>query len=46
VLVVPGGSRGLQELTVVRRTRDGFVHEEAGGCVFVPLVGEQGWPER
>ncbi|MBN1772030.1 MAG: protein-L-isoaspartate(D-aspartate) O-methyltransferase [Deltaproteobacteria bacterium] len=46
VLVVPVGSRGLQELTVVRRTPDGFVREGAGGCVFVPLVGEQGWPER
>ena len=46
VLVVPVGSRGLQELTVVRRTPDGFVRERAGGCVFVPLVGEQGWPER
>lgn len=46
VLVVPVGSRGLQELTVVRRTEDGFAHERAGGCVFVPLVGEQGWPER
>ncbi len=46
VLVVPVGSRGLQELTVVRRTPDGFVREGAGRCVFVPLVGEQGWPER
>ena len=43
VLVVPVGSRSLQELLVVRRTEHGLERESAGGCVFVPLVGEQGW---
>jgi protein-L-isoaspartate(D-aspartate) O-methyltransferase len=43
VLVVPVGSRSLQDLVVVRRTADGAIRESAGACVFVPLVGEQGW---
>ena len=43
VLVIPVGSRWLQDLLVVRRTAHGIERETAGGCVFVPLVGEQGW---
>ncbi len=46
VLVVPVGSRWLQDLVVVRRTPSGFTRESAGGCVFVPLIGEAGWPEK
>ena len=43
VLVLPVGTRSLQDMVVARRTPDGVVRESAGACVFVPLVGEQGW---
>jgi protein-L-isoaspartate(D-aspartate) O-methyltransferase len=46
VLVVPVGSRSLQELLVVRRNERGVERESAGRCVFVPLLGEQGWREK
>jgi protein-L-isoaspartate(D-aspartate) O-methyltransferase len=46
VLAIPVGSRWLQDLVVVRRTARGVERESAGGCVFVPLLGEQGWRER
>ena len=42
-LVIPLGTRRLQELTVMRRRQDKTVREEHGGCVFVPLIGEEGW---
>src|SRR5213593_3269912 len=42
-LVIPVGSRGHQELFVVRREQDAFVSAVRETCVFVPLVGEQGW---
>lgn len=44
-LVVPVGSRGLQELAVIRRTATGFQEERSTRCVFVPLIGEQGWKD-
>jgi protein-L-isoaspartate(D-aspartate) O-methyltransferase len=42
-LVIPVGGRALQTLVVVRREGDAFVEEPGIGCVFVPLVGEDGW---
>jgi protein-L-isoaspartate(D-aspartate) O-methyltransferase len=44
-LVIPVGPAGHQHLTTVDR-RDGNVFErtESIGCVFVPLIGRQGWP--
>jgi protein-L-isoaspartate(D-aspartate) O-methyltransferase len=45
-LVVPVGSEGLQHLQLIDRHGSSFVEEEGEGCVFVPLVGEHGWPER
>jgi len=42
-LVVPVGSRGLQELAVIRRTETGYHESRGTQCVFVPLIGEQGW---
>lgn len=44
-LVVPVGSRGLQELAIIRRTAKGFHEERSTRCVFVPLIGEQGWED-
>ena len=43
-LVIPVGSEGLQHLIVVDRRADAFTTSEGEGCVFVPLIGEHGWP--
>jgi protein-L-isoaspartate(D-aspartate) O-methyltransferase len=42
-LVVPVGPSGHQYLTVVDRTSSGFDEQERDPCVFVPLIGGQGW---
>lgn len=45
-LVVPVGGRASQQLTVVRREGARTVVESMEAAVFVPLVGEHGFPER
>jgi protein-L-isoaspartate(D-aspartate) O-methyltransferase len=42
-MVVPVGSRGLQQLRIIRKDKGRLTSVEAGGCVFVPLVGREGW---
>jgi protein-L-isoaspartate(D-aspartate) O-methyltransferase len=42
-LLIPVGGRMLQELTLVEKTEEGFREKKQGGCVFVPLIGEDGW---
>ena len=44
-LVVPVGSRETQELMKVVRTTDGFSVRTLGACRFVPLIGEDAWPD-
>jgi protein-L-isoaspartate(D-aspartate) O-methyltransferase len=44
-LVIPIGSAAQQRLTLVLRHGDQFTESVHGGCVFVPLVGVEGWPE-
>jgi len=43
-LVCPIGGRDLQTLVRVVRTPEGYRTEEHLQCIFVPLVGAQGWP--
>src|SRR5581483_10133829 len=43
-LAVPVGPHGHQVLTVVRRTGDQYIQTEREACVFVPLIGREGWP--
>jgi protein-L-isoaspartate(D-aspartate) O-methyltransferase len=43
-LVVPVGSRSHQQLTVVERRGDDFESYRREPVVFVPLVGEHGFP--
>lgn len=43
-LVIPVGSRHHQKLTRLTRGRDENRIEDLGGCVFVPLIGNRGWP--
>jgi protein-L-isoaspartate(D-aspartate) O-methyltransferase len=44
-LVIPLGDRTLQELTVVRRTADGYRTATAGACRFVPLVSQDAFAD-
>jgi protein-L-isoaspartate(D-aspartate) O-methyltransferase len=43
-LVVPVGSRDRQDLILVTRRGDEWLEHNDGPCVFVPLVGEAGFP--
>ena len=45
LLVIPVGSYKQQELQVVQRTLQGTQIRSLGPCVFVPLVGKEGWNE-
>ena len=45
ILVVPVGSHERQELLVVHRAPWGPEVRSLGGCVFVPLIGEEGWSQ-
>ncbi len=42
-LVIPVGSEFHQVLYRVKRQKDTFSEEALTSCVFVPLVGEEGW---
>jgi len=42
-LLVPVGGRGYQELMCVVKEGCGVSEKNLGGCVFVPLIGEDGW---
>jgi protein-L-isoaspartate(D-aspartate) O-methyltransferase len=42
-MVVPVGERTQQELLIIKRTETDFETESAGPCVFVPLIGREGW---
>ena len=44
-LVIPVGSRYLQELCKVTKQRQWNVIENLGGCCFVPLIGNGAWEE-
>jgi protein-L-isoaspartate(D-aspartate) O-methyltransferase len=43
-LVIPVGDRSRQELMLVVRHGDEWRDRNEGPCVFVPLVGEGGFP--
>jgi protein-L-isoaspartate(D-aspartate) O-methyltransferase len=45
MLVIPLGPPEHQRLAQIRRDGDQFIESFGEGCVFVPLVGEQGWPD-
>lgn len=44
-LVIPIGSRFSQVLTRVEKKDGGVAVSEICGCVFVPLLGKEGWKE-
>lgn len=45
ILVIPIGSREAQQLTVVRRRGDEVTVRPTEHVVFVPLIGEHGFPD-
>jgi protein-L-isoaspartate(D-aspartate) O-methyltransferase len=45
-LVIPVGSSDQQTLHVVTRDGDRFIDALGVGCVFVPLIGAEGWGEQ
>ncbi|HSR12101.1 MAG TPA: protein-L-isoaspartate O-methyltransferase, partial [Thermodesulfobacteriota bacterium] len=45
-LSIPVGGRYAQTLYRITRRGGSFDDEELTGCVFVPLVGDQGWKEE
>jgi len=44
-IVIPLGSSFRQVLTVIEKSRGGLKTSEICGCVFVPLIGKDGWKE-
>ncbi len=44
-MVIPVGGHEHQELLVVDRAPWGPEQRSLGGCIFVPLVGAEGWSE-
>ncbi len=44
-LVIPVGSRQLQELLQISKGPEKNVIHNLGGCRFVPLIGEEAWQE-
>ncbi|MGB2706468.1 MAG: protein-L-isoaspartate(D-aspartate) O-methyltransferase [Candidatus Omnitrophota bacterium] len=44
-LVIPVGSSFSQILTVIEKGPSGVTASEICGCVFVPLLGKEGWKE-
>ncbi len=46
IMAVPVGTQGLQELRIVVKDKGRVSTRNAGGCVFVPLVGREGWSKE
>lgn len=44
-LVIPVGKAQQRLLRVTRTAADSFEERDLGGVAFVPLIGEQGWPQ-
>lgn len=44
-MVIPVGSRSLQELVRIVKAPEGAERHNLGPCRFVPLLGPSGWPE-
>lgn len=45
-MVIPVGSRYLQELTKITRRRGRNITKNLGGCRFVSLIGDEAWEEE
>lgn len=45
IMVIPVGTHGYQELKILEKRDGGEVVRGGGGCVFVPLLGREGWTD-
>ncbi len=45
-MVIPVGSRHVQELYKITRKRKKNIVQNLGGCRFVPLIGKDAWEEK
>lgn len=45
-MVIPVGSRYLQELYQITKTKQRNIIRDLGGCMFVPLIGNQAWEDN
>ena len=45
-MVAPVGGRAVQHLEIVEKRDGEKVLQGSFDCVFVPLIGAQGWPEQ
>ncbi len=45
IMVVPVGDKQYQELQRFEKTESGLKKTSAGGVVFVPLIGQEGWEQ-
>jgi protein-L-isoaspartate(D-aspartate) O-methyltransferase len=45
-MVIPVGSRHMQELYQITRTKQKNITRDLGGCRFVPLIGKGAWEEK
>jgi len=43
ILVIPVGASGMQTLTIITREGRKFREKEDCACVFVKLIGQEGW---
>ncbi len=43
IMVVPAGEKQYQELEIYENNAEGLQKTSAGGVVFVPLIGKEGW---
>jgi protein-L-isoaspartate(D-aspartate) O-methyltransferase len=44
-MVIPVGSRYIQELYQITKTKQRNMIRDLGGCTFVPLIGNQAWED-
>ena len=42
-LLIPVGGRSMQELILIEKMGREYKESRLGGCMFVPLIGEDGW---
>lgn len=45
IMVIPVGERFHQDLQIITRQGSEYIRRSGGGCIFVPLVGREGWSD-
>lgn len=45
IMIIPAGNKGVQELEIYHKKKDGIEKSSAGDVIFVPLIGQHGWKE-